>query len=241
MAPSCHRPDRRQPPGAVVAAFQMACPQVGPAHLVVRSACCLRQARIRCMVAGHQHLRHRPAAPRPGAACSGDIRAGRLELSSSSVSGAPITPGSRRTQASIRAIAAGSPPDSTKSPRLTSSSAARFDDPLVDPFEAAAQDHDAGTRGKLLHPPPGQRRAARGQVHSRPLRPALARRVDARAPPRPDASPCRRRRRTACRRPCDACRSRSRGCRSPRAPAPPAAPCRPANGRAVPGTSPGTG
>src|SRR6516162_10094748 len=43
------------------------------------------------------------------------------KLSSASPSARPTTPGSNRTQASISAIAAGSPPDSTKSPRLSSS------------------------------------------------------------------------------------------------------------------------
>ena len=44
-----------------------------------------------------------------------------VKLSSSALSGFPITPGRSRTQASSNAIANGSPPDKTKSPMLTSS------------------------------------------------------------------------------------------------------------------------
>ena len=68
-----------------------------------------------------------PARRRPCHSCGrvycGYSSSPPAKLSSASASAHPTTPGNSRTQASISAIAAGSPPDSTKSPRLISSTA----------------------------------------------------------------------------------------------------------------------
>ncbi len=126
-----------------------------------------------------------------------------------------MTPGISRTQASISASAAISPPDSTKSPSETSSSLraaiSRSSTPSKRPQTMTAPGRCASCGDARLR----QRRAARAHQQARALYRRERRR--ARAPARRPSSPCRDRRRPACRRRCGACRWRDRGCRWRRA------------------------
>ena len=194
-----------------------------------------------CVMAGQQHLRHRPALPHLRPRVVRVFEQAALRSSPRpALSASPITPGSSRTQASISAIAAGSPPDSTKSPSETSSSRARLDHALVDALEAAAEQRDARARGELAHARLVERPAARRQVDQRrpgPRRRRAERRVQHVGAHHHAGAAAERRVVDAC----GACRARSRGCRPCRAataPAPSAAPGERMR-RADPGTSPG--
>ena len=140
-----------------------------------------------------------------------------------------MTPGSSRTQASISASAAISPPESTKSPIETSSRSRA----------AITRSSTPSNRPQtMIGPGPAASSATRPCVNGAPARahqqarPARRRRRRSRAPARRPSSPCRARRRPACRRRCGACRSRDRGCRSRRAPRRPLASALPARLRA---------
>ena len=155
-------------------------------------------------MAGQQHLRHGAALPVLRARV---VRVFQQAVARSSprsaISPPPITPGSSRTQASSSASAASSPPESTKSPRRDLVELARLDHALVDALVAAAEQRRrrARRRGRARSAWSSAGRAASGRSAARPGRAVDARR---RAPhrPRPAASPCRRRRRTACRPRC---------------------------------------
>ena len=88
-----------------------------------------------------------------------------------------MTPGSSRTTASSSASAAGSPPDSTKSPSDISRKLPLLDHPLVDALEAAADDDRARPCREMAHETLGQPLAAR--AHEQP-RADMLRLVDGR-------------------------------------------------------------
>ena len=149
-----------------------------------------------------------------------------------------MTPGRSRTQASSSASAAISPPDSTKSPSETSSRLTRLDQPLVDAFEAAADDDDAGTVRRARQRALAS--AARRAGSSAGAGGCHAGRHRARARARRPSSPCQGRRRPACRRRCDACRwQRADVDRVQRPDAGRAAPCRRGLRQRARETSPG--
>ena len=118
-----------------------------------------------------------------------------------------MTPGMSRTQASISAsgrdLAAGEHVVADRD----LGEVPRFDDALVDALEPPAQDHRARTARERRHPRLRERHAARAHQQARAGVVRRARRRRARAPARRPSSPCRDRRRRACRRRCGACRS----------------------------------
>ena len=159
----------RAPSRPVVSTAEMARPQIRAPAICVIALGLLAGARRGSLRGGRTAAPPAPRAPpRPAAGCSGGIPAGRAaKLSSASEAAPPTTPGSSRTQASIRAIAAARRPtarsrraDLLEQPRASI-------DPLVDALEAAAQEHDAGAGGKRAHARLGQRRAARREIEQR--------------------------------------------------------------------------
>ena len=102
-------------------------------------------------------------------ACSAETPRGRTRSDSSSVDSAfPRTRGISRTVASIKAIAAISPPVRTKSPSADLLDAARLEHPLVDPLEPAAEQRDPGPRASARARRLVEAAAARREVDHRP-------------------------------------------------------------------------
>ena len=91
-----------------------------------------------------------------------------MKLSSTRASASPTTPGNSRTQASISAIAAGSPPDRTKSPRLISSISRASSTRSSTPSKRPQIKPHAGAGRQLAHPRLVERPAARRQMDQRP-------------------------------------------------------------------------
>ena len=116
----------------------------------------------------------------------------------------PSTPGTRRTTASMTHSAASSPPASTKSPRLSSSSHAVVEHALVDPLVAPAQQREPVELGELARDAPGRSAAARRREREQWAREVGRGRVDGRQDRLGRQHHARRLRRTACRRRCGA-------------------------------------